>query len=418
MAKYTIISDVGIAITNVLREYLVPEPIDRMEKIGICEPKDRGEYIVGIHPYDIKEDLSAQKREPIHLPDGTEQDPPSMMELYYMISVSSKAQVEMKSAEESRIIGKIIQVIKDNPIIPPKFLPEESRIDQIPISMIPLEMEEKVKIWTMFGESYKLSVFYLVGPVSIDSEIIRRPEKRVENFIIGTSQKIPRKIVQFETRIKEEDIDDDYTQDYSSENDEEEENMDDDYSMDDDGGDESENESEDSDSDDNNLDLDLDLDLDLGKDSKDEDDSEKSKSDDNDLNLDLDLDLDLDKDSKDEDKDDSEKSKSDDNDLSLDLDLDLDKDSEDEDDSEKSKSDNKNDNDLDLDLDLDLDDKDKKGTKKSDEKDKSIESKSDDEEEKKDSKGDNDLDLDLDNDDKDKDTKESPNEKGNEDSEK
>lgn len=222
MAKYTIISDVGQAITNILREKLVPEPIDKSEKIGICEPKDRGDYIVGIHPYDIKEDLTAQKREPIHLPDGREQDPPSMIELYYMISVSSKAQIEVKSAEESRIIGKIIQVFKDNQVIPQKYLPDDSKIEEIPISMIPLEMEEKVKIWTMFGESYKLSVFYLVGPVAIDSEVVRKPEKRVETFIIGTSQRIPRKIVQFETRITEEDIDDEYTQDYAEENSEEE----------------------------------------------------------------------------------------------------------------------------------------------------------------------------------------------------
>ena len=222
MAKHTIISDVGQAITNILREKLTPEPIDKAEKIGICEPKDRGEYIVGIHPYDIKEDLTSQKREPIHLPDGREQDPPSMIELYYMISVSSKAQIELKSAEESRIIGKVIQVFKDNQVIPQNYLPDDSKIEKIPISMIPLEMEEKVKIWTMFGESYKLSVFYLVGPVAIESEVVRKPEKRVETFIIGSSQRIPRKIVQFETRITEEEIEDEYTEDYQEEEEEEE----------------------------------------------------------------------------------------------------------------------------------------------------------------------------------------------------
>lgn len=304
MAKYTIISDVGLAITNILRSYLVPEPIDRIEKIGICEPKDRGEYIVGIHPYDIKEDLSAQKREPIHLPDGTEQDPPSMMELYYMISVASKAQREMKSAEESRIIGKIIQVIKDNPIIPQKFLPEDSRVDEIPISMIPLEMEEKVKIWTMFGESYKLSVFYLVGPVSIDSEIIRKPERRVENFIIGTSQRIPRKIVQFETRIKEDEIDDEYTQDYSSENEEEE--SDDDFGMDDDSSDDLDDEMENSD---------LDSDLESG------DESEELVSDIDDLvNGDENLDLEDNGDSNVDDLDGTEDISDDENDSNLDED--------------------------------------------------------------------------------------------------
>ena len=109
MAKYTIISEVGKALTNILRDKLVPEPIDKPEKIGICEPKDRGEYVVGIHPYDIKEDLTSQKRLPIKLPDGREQDPPSLVELYYMISISSKSEIEVRSAEESRIIGKIIQ---------------------------------------------------------------------------------------------------------------------------------------------------------------------------------------------------------------------------------------------------------------------------------------------------------------------
>ena len=56
MAKYTIISDVGKGILELLRDKLVPDVIDKTESIGICEPKERGGYIVGIHPYDIKED--------------------------------------------------------------------------------------------------------------------------------------------------------------------------------------------------------------------------------------------------------------------------------------------------------------------------------------------------------------------------
>ena len=283
MAKYTIISDVGQAITNILREKLTPEPIDKPEKIGICEPKDRGDYIVGIHPYDIKEDLSAQKRAPIHLPDGREQDPPSMIELYYMISVSSKSQIEVKSAEESRIIGKIIQIFKDNQVVPKEFLPEDSKVEEIPVSMIPLEMEEKVKIWTMFGESYKLSVFYFVGPVAIDSEVVRKPERRVETFILGTSQKIPRKIVQFETRIKDEDIDDEYTQDYASDD---EENDDDNME-----GEEDLEETEEN-SNDEELDSELeDLDENNEKDSdeKSEEDIEETEENSNDEELDSEL---------------------------------------------------------------------------------------------------------------------------------
>lgn len=303
MAKYTVIAEVGKALTNMLRDMLTPEPIDKPETIGICEPKNRGEYTVGIHPYDIKEDLTSQKRAPIKLPDGREQDPPSLLELYYMISVSSKSEIEVRAAEESRIIGKIIQIFKDNQTIPSEYLGSDSVIDAIPISMIPLEMEEKVKIWTMFGESYKLSVFYLVGPVAIDSEIIRKPQP-VETVILGTVRKIPKKIVQFETRITEEDIDDEYTQDYASE--EEDEEGDDDFGSDDDDfgrddfGDDEGNDKEDEEEEPSDDELD-DLFGDKGYDSNDiDEDSDETK----DAALDDDFD---------DEKENSENSKEDDN---------------------------------------------------------------------------------------------------------
>jgi hypothetical protein len=268
LAKYTIISDIGRGLTSLLRNKLVPEPIDKIEKIGICEPKDRGDYIVGIHPYDIKEDTSGQRKDPILLPDGNFQDPPSMIELYYMISVCSKAQVEVRSAEESRIIGRVIQVFKDNPIIPKRYMPPSTNIENVPISNLPIEMEEKVKIWTMFGESYKLSVFYIVGPVAIDSEILRKPQKRVETVHLSSIQYKPRKIVQFETRIKEEDIEDEYTE---PKNEEEEENSLDDSEESEDSLNENEEIAEDE------SESSLDAELNEEEDSLNDDDSEESE---------------------------------------------------------------------------------------------------------------------------------------------
>lgn len=214
MAKYTIISDIGKGILELLRDKLVPEPVDSSEKIGICDPKERGGYIVGIHPYDIREDLSGTAKDATILPDGSQQDPPAMIELYYVISVSSKAEAESKALDEAKIIGKIIQVIKDNPVIPPRYMPSNvgAPIENVPISMLPLNMEEKVKVWTMFGESYKLSVFYVVGPIALDSENIHKPKKRVETVHIDSRQYVYKKKLEFDTHIKEEDIDDEWTQ--------------------------------------------------------------------------------------------------------------------------------------------------------------------------------------------------------------
>lgn len=248
MAKYTIISDIGKGILDLLRDKLVPEPVDSAEKIGICDPKDRGGYIVGIHPYDIREDLSGAGKDAKVLPDGSQQDPPAMIELYYVISVKSKAEIESKALDEAKIVGKIIQVIKDNPVIPSRYMPSNigMPIENVPISMLPLSMEEKVKVWTMFGEAYKLSVFYVVGPIAIDSENIHKPKKRVETVHLGSSQYKYKQHLQFETHIKEEDIDDEWTQRPDEDEDEDEfgdefggdeDSMDDEFGSDEDGGD-------------------------------------------------------------------------------------------------------------------------------------------------------------------------------------
>lgn len=265
MSKYTIISDIGKGILALLRDKLVPDPVDKAESIGICDPKERGGYIVGIHPYDIKEDTSGTANESKTLPDGSVQDPPAMIELYYVISVSSKAEIEYKALDEAKIIGKIIQILKDNPTIPARYMPNnlDMSIDNVPVSMLPLNMEEKVKVWTMFGESYKLSVFYVVGPVAIDSENIHKPKKRVEEVYIGTSQFERKKELKFETFIKEEDIDDEYTHRPDEDEDEDEES--DDYGSDDESGDDSDEDlssDEDTDSEDSNEDSELDSDED------------------------------------------------------------------------------------------------------------------------------------------------------------
>ncbi len=278
MAKYTIISDIGKGLLSILRDKLVPDVIDKAESIGICDPKERGGYIVGIHPYDIKEDLSGTAKEPQNLPDGSIQDPPAMIEINYVISVNSKAEIESKALDEAKIIGKIIQIFKDNPTIPARYMPDNAGmpLENVPISMLPINMEEKVKVWTMFGESYKLSVFYVVGPVAIDSENIHKPKRRVETIYLGSNQFERKKELHFATFIKEEDIDDEYTQrpDEDEDEDEEEDSYGDEDSSDDDSSDYNSD-------DDNSSDGDLGDDDSGDDDSGDDDSSDDDSSDDN-----------------------------------------------------------------------------------------------------------------------------------------
>lgn len=181
MGKYTAFVDVGKTIIELFKEHLVPEPLEKPESIGMCSPNERGNFTVGIHLYDYFENSGFGKLEPRILPNGYIQNPPKSYSLCFMISVVSKAEVMIRTAEEARIIGKILQVVADNPVLPPEKMPESLRgnNEQIEIKTLNLKLEDKIRIWSMYNEPYKQSVFIDATPVLIESAVIKTPAKRV-----------------------------------------------------------------------------------------------------------------------------------------------------------------------------------------------------------------------------------------------
>ena len=191
MAKYSVISDVSRTIVDLLRAELVPEPVAQAEQIGVCDPHDRGSFVVGIHIYDISESGEMRANGPVLQADGSLRNPPVSLNLSLMVSVSSKAEKETRTLDEQMIMGRVIQVLGDNKRLPEKYMPPALRAagEVIRVSNVPMELEEKTKIWTMFSESYKLSAFYKVGPVLLESAVVTMPAPRVKEIQLGTEQK-------------------------------------------------------------------------------------------------------------------------------------------------------------------------------------------------------------------------------------
>lgn len=190
MAKYTVLADVSRTLTDLLRTYAVPEPVAKPEQIGICSPQDRGGFVVGVHPYDMKESTPSGLNVPLTLPDGRLQNPPMEFRLSYMVSVVSKAEAATRALDEQRIMGKVLQILKDYARLPEQFMPESLRQANEPLSvdMVPMELDEKIKIWSMFNEPYHMSAFFTVSPVLIESSIIRQPSPRVRTVALGSVQ--------------------------------------------------------------------------------------------------------------------------------------------------------------------------------------------------------------------------------------
>ena len=191
MAQYSVISDVSRTIVDLLQAELVPEPVAQAEQIGACDPHERGSCVVGVHIYDISEAGETRQTSPVVQPDGSVRNPPTALYLSMMISVASKAEKETRTLDEQMIMGRIVQVLSDNKRLPEKYMPPALRAagESIMVSSVPMELEEKTKIWTMFSESYKLSMFYKVGPVLLESATVTIPAARVREVRLGSEQK-------------------------------------------------------------------------------------------------------------------------------------------------------------------------------------------------------------------------------------
>lgn len=185
MSSFTAIADLGQSIVNLLRENLVPEPIMNQESIGMCSPVDKGDYSLGIYIYSIRENGENRPTEMIVEGKNKKRYPPFSLTVNMMITPYSKSEVQSRALDDQRILGKVIEVFHDN-----RRLTEESvsgvlkrQAEPIDINNMNLSFEEQIRIWSMFNEPYRLSMFYSVGPIYINSTKILEV-KRVKSVDI------------------------------------------------------------------------------------------------------------------------------------------------------------------------------------------------------------------------------------------
>lgn len=186
MGKHTAISDVGNALVDILRASLVPGTIQNPDGIALCSPSDRGEAILCVHLYDVRESSEYRAVDMVNLDTARQRFPSTFLSLYYMITAFSGAEVKFRSTEEHRIIGRVIQVLGDNAVLSPETLLPSERAsgEQIRIRMQTMETEEKLRLWNIPNTPARLSLFYQVSPVEIESERVRHVQRVVDADMI------------------------------------------------------------------------------------------------------------------------------------------------------------------------------------------------------------------------------------------
>ncbi len=170
MGDYTIISSAGRAIVDLLKREMIPMVIQSEDEIELCCPEDKGNAKLCVYLYSVtecREIAQDNRRYGEHLRSGDSK----FLYLYYLITAASSSDIRFRAYEEQNILGKVIEIFNDNTSLEitdysGHDLPDESGI---PVAMINLSEEEVGKLHSALQMKQRLSLFYRVGPVEIES---------------------------------------------------------------------------------------------------------------------------------------------------------------------------------------------------------------------------------------------------------
>lgn len=180
--RHTAIAETGNALAELLRTYMVPEVIMNPDHIGLCSPAEKGDLEVGIYLYDVRENEEVRSHSMIMVDSSRQKYPSSFLNLYYMITAYSNGDIKYRSEEEHKILGKIVQVYRDHAVLEQMIqgtgTPDGETIPTI--ELLNLNLEDKMRIWSVPNTAYKTSLFYKVGPVEIESEKTKDAQRVVD----------------------------------------------------------------------------------------------------------------------------------------------------------------------------------------------------------------------------------------------
>lgn len=192
MADYTAFVEASNALVEMLRDKLTPEPLGDREAISLCSPHDSGNNQLTLYLYQIEEE-SPQNNVGYYQADrNTMRIRPAQFVMRYLVTAHSKAPAQLKEADQHRLIGAVVQTLRDNPVIPSKYVSGSSAAEgaQLHVSVEKTTMEQMLKIWNNTTKEYKLSLVVMLTGASISSGRTRQVA-RVEEVEISAEQSVP-----------------------------------------------------------------------------------------------------------------------------------------------------------------------------------------------------------------------------------
>lgn len=190
MADYTALVEAGSALVELLRDNLTPEPISNRELISLCSPHESENNQLTLYLYQVEEDTQGAQSGYYQVSREVERVRPTRYNLRFLVTAHSKAPAQLKEADQYRMVGAALQVLRDHPVIDQEYLSGSlaEQNAQIHVVLEKTTQDQLLKIWNNTSTAYKLSFVVLLTGVEIDSKRERR-FTRVTDVSIDTQQK-------------------------------------------------------------------------------------------------------------------------------------------------------------------------------------------------------------------------------------
>lgn len=176
MADYGVISYVSTSLQTLLDQDLRKPPLNARAILDDLSDAAPAGLTLTVTLYEILEDAPSRNRPRPQRQDGTavvSTKPPMALRLHYLLTPWGGDPLT-----EQQILGRAMQALYDDAILAGLELLGGLRgsADTLKITLIPLSLEDRSRVWYAIQKPYRLSVNYEVRVVNLDATVEQRDE--------------------------------------------------------------------------------------------------------------------------------------------------------------------------------------------------------------------------------------------------
>ncbi len=176
MADYGVISYVSTSLQTLLDQDLRKPPLNARAILDDLSAAAPAGLTLTVTLYEILEDAPSRNRPRPQQQIGTavvSKKPPMALRLHYLLTPWGGDPLT-----EQQILGRAMQALYDDAILAGTELLGglQGSADTLKITLIPLSLEDRSRVWYAIQKPYRLSVNYEVRVVNLDSTVEQRDE--------------------------------------------------------------------------------------------------------------------------------------------------------------------------------------------------------------------------------------------------